>query len=132
MYSLMSIRIRASSSSNRKAASARASSVFPTPVGPRKMNEPIGRLGSRRPTRLRRTARDTAASASSCPTTRRRMSSSIRSSFCLLLRQLDHRDSRHGGEHVGDQVLVDVHLLVALGLGPRLLVLVAPRSQLLL
>ncbi len=30
-------------------ASARASSVFPTPVGPRKTNEPIGRFGSCRP-----------------------------------------------------------------------------------
>ena len=30
-------------------ASARASSVLPTPVGPRKTNEPIGRFGSCRP-----------------------------------------------------------------------------------
>ena len=30
-------------------ASARASSVLPTPVGPRKTNEPIGRFGSWRP-----------------------------------------------------------------------------------
>ncbi len=81
MYSDMSTRTSASSSSNRNAASARASSVLPTPVGPRKMNEPIGRFGSRRPTRLRRTARATAATASSCPTSRLRISSSIRSSF---------------------------------------------------
>ena len=47
MYSLMSIRTIACSSSKRNSASARAVSVFPTPVGPRKMNEPIGRLGSR-------------------------------------------------------------------------------------
>ena len=33
-----------SSESNSDSASARESSVFPTPVGPRKMNEPIGRL----------------------------------------------------------------------------------------
>ena len=45
------------------------------------MNEPIGRLGSRSPTRLRRTARETAATASSCPTTRLWMSSSMRNSF---------------------------------------------------
>ena len=38
------------------AASARASSVLPTPVGPRKMKEPIGRLGSFSPARARRTA----------------------------------------------------------------------------
>src|SRR5918996_1285 len=46
MYSLMSMRIMACSSSNRNSASARASSVLPTPVGPKNMNEPIGRFGS--------------------------------------------------------------------------------------
>ena len=35
----------ASSLSNMNSASALASSVLPTPVGPRKMNEPIGRRG---------------------------------------------------------------------------------------
>ena len=39
----------ARSSSNMNSASARASSVLPTPVGPRKTNEPIGRFGSWRP-----------------------------------------------------------------------------------
>src|SRR5437870_7310252 len=47
----MSIRIIARSSSKRNSASARASSVFPTPVGPRKRNEPMGRLGSASPDR---------------------------------------------------------------------------------
>ncbi len=42
MYSLMSIRVIASSSSKRNSASARASSVLPTPVGPRNRNEPSG------------------------------------------------------------------------------------------
>ena len=37
------------SSSNITSARALHSSVLPTPVGPRKMNEPIGRLGSCRP-----------------------------------------------------------------------------------
>ena len=46
------------------------------------MNEPMGRFGSRKPTRLRRTARDTAETASSCPTTRFLSSSSILRSFC--------------------------------------------------
>ena len=46
-------------------ASARAVSVFPTPVGPRKMNEPIGRLGSLSPARERLTAFETACTASS-------------------------------------------------------------------
>ena len=48
----------ACSSSKRNSASARASSVLPTPVGPRKRNEPIGRLGSERPERERRMALD--------------------------------------------------------------------------
>src|SRR5216110_1994704 len=42
MYSDMSMRTMLCSSSNRNSASARAVSVLPTPVGPRKMNEPIG------------------------------------------------------------------------------------------
>ena len=56
MYSLMSMRTMACSSSKRNSASARAVSVLPTPVGPRKMNEPIGRSGSWSPARARRTA----------------------------------------------------------------------------
>src|SRR5512141_1911255 len=46
MYSDMSMRTMAFSSSKRNSASARASSVLPTPVGPMKMNEPTGRVGS--------------------------------------------------------------------------------------
>ena len=53
--------------SKRNSASARASSVLPTPVGPRKRNEPIGRLGSARPARERRIAPATASIASSWP-----------------------------------------------------------------
>src|SRR5207247_109548 len=69
-YSDMSSRTIARSSSNMNSASARASSVLPTPVGPRKTNEPIGRFGSCRPVRERRNAFATAAIASSWPTTR--------------------------------------------------------------
>ena len=54
MYSDMSIRTMARSSSNMNAARVLASSVLPTPEGPRKRKEPIGRLGSARPERLRR------------------------------------------------------------------------------
>src|SRR5437588_615966 len=82
-YSDMSMRTIACSSSNRNSASARASSVLPTPVGPRKMNEPTGRLGSARPEREGRTALATASTASSWPTTRRCRFSSIRSSFWI-------------------------------------------------
>ena len=55
-YSDMSRRTIAFSSSKRNSASARASSVLPTPVGPRKRNEPMGRFGSFMPARARRTA----------------------------------------------------------------------------
>ena len=83
MYSDMSIRTIASSSSKRRVARARASSVFPTPVGPRNRNEPTGRLGSARPARDRRIASATAATASRWSTTRSwRRSSSCRS-FCI-------------------------------------------------
>ena len=51
MYSDMSTRISADASANRNLARARASSVLPTPVGPEKTNEPIGRLGSLSPAR---------------------------------------------------------------------------------
>src|SRR5207244_8371823 len=54
MNSLMSRRTIACSSSNNTSARALHSSVLPTPVGPRKMNEPIGRCGSCNPLRLRR------------------------------------------------------------------------------
>ena len=80
MYSDMSRRTIARSSSKRNSARARAVSVLPTPVGPRKRNDPIGRSGSCTPARARRTARDTALSARSCPTTRLARSCSRRAS----------------------------------------------------
>ena len=46
----------ASSVSNKNSASALVSSVFPTPVGPRNRNEPLGRFGSESPARERRMA----------------------------------------------------------------------------
>ena len=70
MNSLMSILMSASSLPNMNSARALASSVFPTPVGPRKMNEPIGRFGSLRPARARRTAFETISIASCWPMTR--------------------------------------------------------------
>ena len=53
MYSDMSMRTIASSVLNRNVASVFASSVFPTPVGPRNMNDAMGRLGSDKPARER-------------------------------------------------------------------------------
>src|SRR6266404_4338991 len=59
----------------------RASSVLPTPVGPRNINDPIGRFGSLSPARERRMAFATRSSASSCPITRSRSRSSMLISF---------------------------------------------------
>ena len=67
MYSDMSMRIIESASSNMNSASVRASSVLPTPVGPKKMNEPIGRFGFFKPARARRMAREMTLIASSWP-----------------------------------------------------------------
>ena len=83
MYSDISSRIIARSSSNRNSARARAVSVFPTPVGPRKMNEPTGRFGSCKPARARRTAFETASRASVWPITRLPKFDSIWTSFCI-------------------------------------------------
>ena len=83
MYSDMSTWMRACSSPNRNSASVRASSVLPTPDGPRKMNEPAGRFGSLMPARARRMARLVAVMAASWPMTRLCSSSSMRSSFCV-------------------------------------------------
>ncbi len=77
----MSILIMARSSSNRNSASALASSVLPTPVGPRNRNEPDGRSGSEMPALDRRTASDTACTALAWPTIRWPSSCSIRSSL---------------------------------------------------
>ncbi len=81
MYSDMSMRTIASSSPKRNSASVRASSVLPTPEGPRKMNEPAGRFGSLIPARERRIAFETAVIAGCWPMTRLCSSSSMRTSF---------------------------------------------------
>ena len=79
----MSMRTMARSSSKRKSASDLASSVLPTPVGPRKRNEPVGRSGSAIPARLRRTASLTARTADSWPMSRAPMIDSMLSSFSV-------------------------------------------------
>src|SRR5215218_9472690 len=66
----MSMRIIAASSPKRASARVRASSVFPTPVGPRNRKLPMGRFGSESPARARLTASATASTASSWPITR--------------------------------------------------------------
>ena len=89
-------------------ASARASSVLPTPVGPRKRKVPIGRSGSCRPARERRRALETAMTASSWPITRRCRRSSMWTSFSTSPSSMrDDRDARPLGHHLGDLVGVD-------------------------
>src|ERR1035441_10823999 len=80
MYSDMSNRPRLFSLPNRNAANARATSVLPTPVGPRKRNDPAGRLLDFKPARERRMARANAEMAFSWLMTRLCSSSSMRSS----------------------------------------------------
>ena len=79
----MSIRTMAWASSNRNSASDLASSVLPTPVGPRKRNDPVGRLGSEMPARDRRTASDTARTACFWPISRSPRWASMLSSFSV-------------------------------------------------
>src|ERR1051326_6010038 len=70
-------------SPNMNSASFCARKVLPTPVGPRKMNEPIGRRGSFKSARLRRSAFEIAVTASSWPITLPFSSSSILRSFSV-------------------------------------------------
>ena len=103
MYSDMSMRTIALSSSNRNSASALVSSVLPTPVGPRNRNEPIGRFGSCNPARARRIAFDTATTASSWPITRRRrFSSMLQQLFALARQHLVDRDAGPARHDAGD------------------------------
>ncbi len=81
MYSDMSKRTSDFWFSKRNSASRRATSVFPTPDGPRKMKEPIGRFGLLTPRRERRIAFETPMMAASWPTIRRRSASSMWRSF---------------------------------------------------
>ena len=66
-------------------ASVLASSVLPTPVGPRKMNDPIGRRGSLIPDRARMMASATSRTASSCLAASRCSSASSRRSVSGIL-----------------------------------------------
>ena len=108
----MSMRTIARSSSKRKSASALASSVLPTPVGPRNRNEPVGRSGSVIPARARRTASETARDrALLADQPARRASSSIRSSFSVSpSQQPPGGDAGPGAIDVGDVVRADLLL----------------------
>src|SRR6516165_3831505 len=111
MYSDMSIWIIASSSPKRNSASVRASSVFPTPEGPRKMNEPVGRFGSLIPARSRVLADDPLVELL------------LHADELLRLRlgELEDGDARPHRDDVGDLVLADLGLLGRLLVPPLLL-----------
>src|SRR3954447_11536861 len=121
MYSDMSMRIIASSSPKRNSASVRASSVLPTPDGPRNTKEPVGRFGSLRPARDRRIAFETTWMAWCCPMTRLWSSSSMRMSFCVSASELEDRDARPHRDDVRDLLLADGRPLAALAGLPLLL-----------
>ena len=67
MYSLMSILTILSLESNKYSARHLASSVLPTPVGPKNRKDPIGLSGSFSPARLLWIALTIVSMASSCP-----------------------------------------------------------------
>ena len=92
-------------------ASARASSVFPTPVGPRKTNEPIGRFGSWSPERARRSAFETASTAVVLPDDALvQPLLHVDELLDLALEQPRDRDPGPRRDDRGDVVLVDLLL----------------------
>ena len=105
MYSDMSMRISAFSSSNRYAASALVSSVLPTPVGPKNMNEPIGRLrilqaGARAPHRGRHRLHGLLLADDA-------LGEFVLHAQQLLLLAFQHAVDRHAGparDHAGDVI----------------------------
>jgi len=74
---------------NRNSAKARATSVLPTPVGPRNRKEPEGRLGDFKPARERRMARASAEIAFSWLMTRLCSYSSMRRSLVISSSLID-------------------------------------------
>jgi hypothetical protein len=105
----MSMRTMARSSSNRKSASDLASSVLPTPVGPRNRNEPVGRSGSATPARARRTASETAGHGGLlADQSTAELLLHPQELAGLPLEQPPGRDAGPGGDHLGDLVGADL------------------------
>ena len=108
MYSLMSRRIERRLVVEQELGQARASSVFPTPVGPRKMNEPMGRFGSLSPARARRDrfahGRDGPVLADDAAVQLLLHGEQL---VGLLLQHALHRDAGPLAHHLGDVVRVD-------------------------
>ena len=110
-YSLMSSRTIACSSSNMNSASARASSVLPTPVGPRKTNEPIGRFGILQPgARAAQRVRDRRHRLVLADHALVQALLHVDQLLGLALEQAVDRDARPAGDDDGDVVLVDLLL----------------------
>ena len=100
----------------------RASSVLPTPDGPRKMNEPAGRLGSLIPARERRIALETAVIAdvlADHPLVQ--LVLHPQELLGLGLGQLEDGDAGPHRDDVGDLLLADLRALAALARGPLVL-----------
>ena len=135
--------ISASSLPNRKSASALDSSVLPTPDGPRKMNEPLGRFGFFRPARVRRIALLTRPMTASSWPTMRSCSDRLHAQELggLLFGQRGDRDAGPHRHDLGDLLLGDLDDAAGVGLEPLLfhrallgedlLLLVAQRGGLL-
>src|SRR5207253_2303071 len=121
MYSDMSTWIIASSSPNRNSASVRASSVLPTPEGPRKMNEPVGRFGSLIPARARRIDLDGDDRLVLADHALVQLLLHPDQLLRLRLGQLEDRDARPHRDDVGDLLLADLRLLLGLLVVPLLL-----------
>ena len=109
MYSDMSMRTIAASSSKRSHARLRASSVFPTPVGPRNRNEPPGRFSSASPARWRRTASATARDGLVLPDDALAQTILDREELLLLaFEQLRDRNPGPRPDDFGDLLLADL------------------------
>src|ERR671937_820042 len=121
MYSDMSTWIIASSSPNRNSASVRASSVFPTPDGPRKMNEPVGRFGSLIPARAADRLRDGGDRLLLADHALVELVLHPDQLLRLGLRQLEDRNAGPHRDDVGNLLLADLRLLLVLVRAPVLL-----------
>src|ERR671915_163751 len=115
----MSIWMRASSSPNRKLASALDSSVLPTPDGPAKMNAPDG-------------LRDRLDRVLLADDPLVQLLLHAEQTRGLLLGELEHGDAGPVGEHLGDLLVVDLRDDVEVTGLPLLLPLALLTEQLLL
>src|SRR3954464_9625856 len=144
MYSDMSMRVMASSSPKRNSASVRASSVLPTPDGPRKMNEPVGRFGSLSPARERRVPLEAALRPGARAADRLRdgLDRGVLADDALVelllhahqllrlgLGELEDRDARPHRDDVRDLLLADRGALAALAGLPGVLQLALAVGQ---